>query len=190
MRNRLDVKDSKHFLILVGLLILLGICIQFGAAYILDLILNMMPKVSEEYDETLSVLLQDDFRIMMTVFLIAPVLEETVFRLLILRLGAKYIPFWIMNIIQALLFGIYHGNWVQGIYAFLLGMLLGYVLKSTGVIIASIIVHMTINITGILMQRIPLFVEGTSPVIPVIAIASIVIGGAIVWGFSEPKGKC
>lgn len=189
MRNRLDVKNSSHLLILVVMLIALGICVQFGASYILDLVLNMLPKVSEEYNETLSVLLQDDFRILLTVFLIAPVVEEVVFRFLILRLGAKFVPFWIMNIIQAILFGIYHGNWVQGVYAFLLGMLLGYVLQSTGVIIASIIVHMSINITGVVIQRIPLFVEGTSPVIPVIAVASIILGLAIVWGFSKPKGK-
>lgn len=189
MRNRLDIKNPKHFLILTGMLIILGICVQFGAAYVLDLILSMLPSVSEAYDETLSTLLQDDFRIMLTVFLIAPVVEETVFRLLILRLGARFIPFWIMNIIQGILFGKYHGNWVQGIYAFILGMLLGYVLNATGLIISSIIVHMSINITGVLIQRIPLFAEGTSPVIPVIAVISILLGGAIVFGFSQPKGR-
>jgi hypothetical protein len=36
-------------------------------------------------------------------------------------------PFWVANILQAVLFGIYHMNPLQGIYAFFIGLFLGYV---------------------------------------------------------------
>ena len=189
MRNGIDPKNPRQFLMLVGMLVVLGICVQLSSSYLLNLVLSMLPRLSEQYQEMLGGLLEGDFNTYMAVFFIAPVVEEVVFRLLILRLGSRYIPFWIMNIIQGVLFGIYHGNIVQGVYAFILGMLLGYVLMATGVLISSIIVHMSINITGVLMQRIPLIAQGTSPAIPVIALLSLLLGGAIIFSFTRRRGE-
>lgn len=57
--------------------------------------------------------------------------------------------FHIVNVFQAILFGIYHGNIVQGIYAFVLGMMLGIIYKYGGGILSSIVVHMIINASGL-----------------------------------------
>ena len=57
---------------------------------------------------------------------IGPVLEELVFRGAILRHLAPYgVNFAIVT--QAVLFGLYHLNLYQGIFAFLVGLMLGYV---------------------------------------------------------------
>ncbi|MFQ7713992.1 MAG: type II CAAX prenyl endopeptidase Rce1 family protein [Agathobacter rectalis] len=44
-----------------------------------------------------------------------------------MRCARKALPFALANLMQAALFGLFHLNWIQGIYAFALGIVLGYV---------------------------------------------------------------
>ena len=173
-------RSLADYLKLTAILVILAVCVQLSASYVLNVVLNMLPKVADEYLAIQDTLIRFDFKRIFTVCVFAPVLEETVFRLLILRLGARFIPFWIMNVIQAVLFGIYHGNWVQGIYAFIIGMLFGYIMHVCEWLAASVIVHMAVNTCGYVMQVVPLYQEGTSPAIPVIAIIALLLGGAII----------
>ncbi len=81
--------------------------------------------------------------------LLAPIAEEIIFRGMTMKLARKITrKFWIANIIQALFFGIAHGNWVQGTYAFVLGLMLGYIYKKYNSLIASVLAHMTFNFAG------------------------------------------
>ena len=54
------------------------------------------------------------------------------------------------NLIQAVLFGIYHGNLVQGIYAFCIGVLLGYLAERYSSLIIPVMVHALFNLFGTL----------------------------------------
>ena len=56
------------------------------------------------------------------------------------------------NIIQAFYFGMIHLNLVQGIYAFLLGIVLGAVVKRYGTLKASMYLHFVINFSGQLLS--------------------------------------
>ena len=117
---------------------LLGIECELAAAFILGFILDTMPGVSSAYQEHISPLLENDLSMIILVTFAAPILEELIFRLLILSFARKYFPFFAANIIQAGLFGIYHMSLVQGIYAFLLGLFIGYLMKCTGTVSVSI----------------------------------------------------
>ena len=86
------------------------------------------------------------------VLLIGPISEELIFRGAILDRLYLAFPFWAANLLQALLFGIYHMNLVQGIYAFVLGAVLGLVRVSTGTIFASIGTHIIFNATSYVLQ--------------------------------------
>lgn len=180
---------KKFTLKLLLLLICLGICLQVFSATVLNYVLSFMPAVMDSYAELEEALVQLDIMNVIFVGVLAPVLEETVFRLLILHFGAKIIPFWIMNIIQAVLFGVYHGNWVQGVYAFLLGMILGYILHVSGWILSSIVLHMSINMMGLLMQKIPIFAGDMTPLVVVLAVVSLVLGGAIIYYIKRQDNK-
>ena len=80
---------------------------------------------------------------------LAPLGEEIVYRGLTLGyLGQTGMPFWAANILQAAAFGLVHMNWVQGGYAFLLGILLGYAYRKSGTLAAPIILHMLFNFCG------------------------------------------
>lgn len=96
---------------------------------------------------------------------IAPVMEEMIFRGAVLdRLRLASYPFWTANLIQAALFGIYHMNLIQGIYAFLWGILLGLIYQATGSILADILAHMIFNTTNYLLMW--LFPTGKAVSIP------------------------
>lgn len=82
------------------------------------------------------------------IILLAPIAEELTFRGLTYRFARKALPFWGANILQALLFGVIHMNMIQGIYAFVLGLFLGWVCKNGHGIKYSILLHIIFNILG------------------------------------------
>lgn len=70
----------------------------------------------------------------------APIGEEFVCRGALLGSLKKYGSWWAI-IITALLFGLMHMNFYQGPYAFLMGLVLGYVAVKTDSIWCSVIIH-------------------------------------------------
>lgn len=76
---------------------------------------------------------------------VAPVSEELLFRQVIYKRMQKITPVWVAVMVSALLFGIYHGNLVQGIYAFIMGVALALVYEWTGSFAAPVLFHMVAN---------------------------------------------
>lgn len=87
---------------------------------------------------------------------LAPFGEEFLCRGVIFHYGKKMVAdlenrklaFWIANTLQALMFGIIHGNIIQGSYAFLMGLALGYLAHRFHSIVPAIMGHMLINATS------------------------------------------
>lgn len=59
----------------------------------------------------------------------------------------RYMPPAFAILFQGVLFGLYHGNIVQGIYACILGCLLGFVAYKANSLLASMILHFSINLS-------------------------------------------
>ena len=78
---------------------------------------------------------------------IAPIGEELVFRKLIIDRTRKYGAATSI-IISALLFGLMHGNVFQLFYAFLLGLVLGYMYYTTGKVLPCMLMHAAVNFFG------------------------------------------
>ena len=80
---------------------------------------------------------------------LAPIGEEITYRGLTLKyLERTGMPYWTANLLQAALFGFVHMNWVQGGYAFMLGILLGRLYRKSGSLAAPMIFHMLFNFCG------------------------------------------
>ena len=77
--------------------------------------------------------------------LLGPIEEEITFRGVILASAERSLPFWAANLFQALLFGIFHLNPIQGFYAFFVGIFLGYVRKRGGSVWVSSLLHILYN---------------------------------------------
>ena len=77
----------------------------------------------------------------------APILEEYVFRKLIVDRTAKYGQGTAI-VLSGLMFGLFHGNLNQFAYAFLLGLFLAFIYVKTGELKVTIGLHMCINFMG------------------------------------------
>lgn len=77
----------------------------------------------------------------------APIMEEFVFRKLIVDRTARYGQ-GVAIVMSGLMFGLFHGNLNQFAYAFALGVFLAYLYVKTGNIKITIALHMMINFVG------------------------------------------
>ena len=109
-----------------------GILLYFLIGAALGMLLNLLimnspiPKIFPSYTESIRGKLFS-VNIISGVFLYclaAPVLEEILFRGVIYDMLYRYTGFAASAVISSLIFAIYHMNMVQGIYAFIMGMLI------------------------------------------------------------------
>lgn len=84
--------------------------------------------------------------------ILIPIMEEMIFRGCIYRFLRRRVPFWWSALISAMLFGIYHGNLVQFIYAGICGFMLAYLYEKYRYIAVPIVAHMLMNIVVCLMS--------------------------------------
>ena len=81
------------------------------------------------------------------VVLIAPVVEEFLFRKLLIDRVVKYGE-GIAVLLSGLMFGLFHGNLNQFFYAFIIGSMFAFLYVKTGNIWYTVIMHMIINFFG------------------------------------------
>ena len=77
----------------------------------------------------------------------APIMEEYIFRKLIVDRTARFGQ-GVAIVVSGLMFGLFHGNLNQFVYAFTLGIFLAYLYVKTGNIKITIALHMMINFVG------------------------------------------
>ena len=73
--------------------------------------------------------------------IIAPLAEELLFRGIIFTSFRQYTPIFVAILASGVIFGIYHGNIVQGIYAFIFGCLMAVAYEYYGTFWAAVAVH-------------------------------------------------
>lgn len=78
--------------------------------------------------------------------IVAPVAEEAVFRWLVFLRLRDFLSLWKAAVISAVIFGIYHGNAVQGVYAAVLGVVFAWVLEKSGSLWSSVLLHIGANV--------------------------------------------
>ncbi len=79
--------------------------------------------------------------------ILAPIMEELIFRKQLIDRMAPY-GGKLAVVCSAMLFGLFHGNFNQFVYASALGLVLGYVYLKTGKLRYSIGLHMGVNFLG------------------------------------------
>lgn len=116
----------------IAALILLGLILQIGGAYLVNAAVTVLDgtnagAAATEYESFMESIRAMEPRQLIHIIFVAPLVEEIVFRLIFLRAGRMLLPFWCANIIQAVLFGIYHGVAIQRVYGMVIGLLIGCV---------------------------------------------------------------
>lgn len=143
--------------IIDGVLIL-----AFGAFFnilitgLLNLAIKYLPikQQVEEFESMMEPLMNSGFvPILLAVTISAPFFEEIVFRGIIFNDFKKVMPVWLAILTQGLLFGLFHGNWIQGVYATLIGVVLGIVYYKYRSIWSVILLHFSFNTVSLLSDQ-------------------------------------
>ncbi len=118
----------------------------------------------------------------LSIVLGAPIVEEIIFRGLIFRTMRERLALPVALIGQALIFGVSHGNILQGIMTFGLGCLLAWVYLRTRSLYCTMIVHCGFNTTTVLLMLGHVIGEGGSTSVLLWMILSFVAQGLLVLG--------
>lgn len=143
VKNNLSIKEMFCFLLVSFSFMYVGNLLSTGIISIISSILgqSIINPVSDFLmGNSLSL------RILVVVIL-APIVEEYLCRKLIIDRIVQYGE-WVAIFTSAILFGLFHQNLFQFFYAFLLGLVFGYVYVKTGKIIYTIVLHAVINFFG------------------------------------------
>lgn len=124
------------------------------------------------------------FVLLFAVIVVAPIGEELLFRGLIQSYGLKNFAPVLAIFLQGLIFGLYHGNVIQGVYAFLMGIVLGYVAFRRGSIIPSIVLHMSVNASLLLVPEV--LYKGTARTLITTIVSGIIFAG-MIWLIVKKK---
>ena len=143
--------QSGFTLLTILTLVIAAFGIQFVGDSIVSIADRIAPVIAGSYHEQISSMgIGQSLSPLMLLYVVVlgPILEELVFRGLIYRFSRLALPFWGANILQAALFAVFHGNIIQGIYAFIFGIVLGYIAHRGRGIRYSLFTHIAINALG------------------------------------------
>lgn len=107
--------------------------------------------ISESFDEVAEEIYQGNILVeLLSLGIIVPIAEEVIFRGLIYpRLRERY-SVVVSALLMAFGFAVFHGNLLQGIYAFFMSLLLIYVYERYHSLLAPIIFHIAANLISVI----------------------------------------
>ena len=112
---------------------------------------------------------------------LTPVGEELIFRGVVYNRLRRYFLPEISIVVSALMFGIYHGNLVQFLYAFLMGLAMAYVYERTKRLMAPVLFHCSANCVVYILSKSSALSESicTVPMMLALLLVAAVLGAAI-----------
>lgn len=116
--------------------------------------ISQIARFSPKYQEVSQAIYSGSlFMEVVSAVIAAPILEELFFRGMIYKRLRDMVNVKAAVIISALFFGAFHGNLVQFVYAFIIGLMIAYVYEKFKTIWASIIFHVGANLISVLITE-------------------------------------
>lgn len=183
------VQDKQYFRekvlrLRVFSMIVIGSCgLYYLSILIVGLIAVINPEMMENYGEMMeSALGGSEILAVFAAVILAPINEECIMRGLILKNLQRHFSTPVVVILQAIMFGIFHANWVQGIYAIPIGAALGYVAVKCRSVLPCIFMHLFYNSLSFVVGMLPEFCQTGG-----FAIGTVVISAAAVLYLGKTK---
>lgn len=131
-------------------LVPVGICLSISANMLINI--GPMAEESQAFQNSAAILFSGPV-ILQFVFIgfVIPACEELIFRGLIFMRMRQYANVNAAILVQALIFALMHGNMLQGIYGFILGILLAYSFEKYGSLKAPILIHISSNLVSLVL---------------------------------------
>lgn len=141
-------------------------------------IINLInPDAVDAYSEMMELAMGGDgIVVLIMTVLLAPIGEECLLRGIVLKYSLKKIPVAAAIILSAILFGIVHGNIVQGLYVLPLGLIAGYAAYRSNSVLPAIFIHLVYNFSPNVVSLLPEAVLENdwiwvfAPIIPIAAL--------------------
>ena len=132
----------------IGYIIVMGVLGQYASNLIATLTGVLIPSAMDSYEDlaqNFDLSTASPVLMILAVCIVGPIAEELVFRGMIFGKLRRAFSFWPAAIISGIMFGVFHMNIMQGVYASVLGVLLVYVYEKTQTIFGSIFFHIVFN---------------------------------------------
>lgn len=135
----------------IGILVGISLLASVGINYIFNL--TGLVGRSEAYTEVYEAQYSVSFGVGLIVYgIVSPFVEEIIFRGIIFNRMKRIFPRLMAIIVSALLFGLFHGNVIQGLYAFMMGLLLVWFYDRYRHFMAPVIIHIVANVSVYLLD--------------------------------------
>lgn len=153
--GRMYLKERNSFLkennkeINTFVMIAFGVMLSMAAGSILSAM--NIDNIYGSYEKTSSLLLNGNivYRLF-ALGVITPAAEEIIFRGLVFNRVKKQYGSLYGIVVSSVMFGVFHFNLVQGLYAFIIGMAFAYCYELTGDLKVPVYMHMSINVLTVL----------------------------------------
>lgn len=138
-------KPANLTVLRVFILIVVALVFSLGLNYVfMQMGLTSNSKI---YNEVASSQYSVNFMVGLILYgILSPVAEEIIFRGIIYNRLKRIFPVLLSIVLSALLFGIFHGNMVQGIYATLMGLIIALFYEKYESFYAPLIIHIVANL--------------------------------------------
>lgn len=139
-----EIRNPLNLLLIAAF----AFCMQYATQLIMIVIDIVLPSLMDDYEQLMEMagLGQATFLGALYVVILGPIAEELVFRGVTLYYAQKFTRrFWLANLLQAVLFGVLHLNLVQGLYATVLGLAIGWIYHRFRSMYACIFIHIFFN---------------------------------------------
>ena len=135
---------------ILGSLALLAIGGQYVTTYLVTAVAALFPAQMQRYESLLQSIDVGHPTLLLAIYscIIAPISEEFIFRGVVFGYAKKALPIAGAICYQSILFGVFHMNFIQGVYVAFFGLFLGYVRAYGGTIIYPMILHFFFNLIG------------------------------------------
>ena len=153
--------------------------------FVVIIVLTVLPEAwTENYGEASADIATGTVLGVISVAIVAPIVEEFIFRGLMMTRLSRVMPEGLAVLLSAAVFGLCHGELVWFCYAFVLGLVFGFIDLRTGSVLPSILGHLMFNAIGQIMSFVPESEEGTGTLIALGAL----LAAAIVLPILDHKG--
>ena len=135
--------------------ILLAFGMQVLCDFLMNILATLVPSWMEFYVQLMeNVGLDGEVTplLILYVVILGPISEELIFRGLTAGYAKRIFRLWVVNVVQAVLFGAMHMNPIQSIYAFVLGLVIGYLVLKSDSLLMGMIIHITFNASSFVVS--------------------------------------
>ncbi|MFH5881346.1 lysostaphin resistance A-like protein [Liberiplasma polymorphum] len=135
--------------------ILLGLVMLGMSTWVVELLYRLSPSIVDNYIESISgITVSANFFVMFIIFAImAPIFEEVLMRGVLFRtFEPTALSMGLIIILSGVMFGVFHMNIVQGLFAAIGGILIAYAFYASGSIWVPIIIHGVNNLVSVTFE--------------------------------------